>query len=39
MSITQWLEIEEPDTPAIPDQAYILADEHGYALLYTPLIP
>jgi len=37
VSITQWLAIEEPDGP--PDHACILADEHGYAVLYTPLIP
>ena len=36
MSITQWLEIEEPDV-AGPSQACIVSDEHGHAVLYTPL--
>lgn len=35
MTITQWLQIEQPDAPST--QAHILADEHGFAVLYTPL--
>ena len=35
MSITQWLEIEEPDVVG-PSQAVIMSDAHGHAVLYTP---
>lgn len=39
MTITAWLAMEQPDTIVGPDHPCILTDEHGYAVLYTPLIP